>query len=335
MVINVSELARYGFVFPQAKALIKGDLRRLAMDAALTTAPNATIPVEFTAFIDPQTIDILTAPTMARALFSEVKKGDWTTSYAKFRVNELTGRTDPYTDYGQSGTSGVNYNWLNREQYLFQTIIHYGDLEEATHSVARINLASEKQRSAANTIDIDSNKFYLQGVANREIYGFLNEPNMPAAITATPGAAGTTFWADKTTAEIYNDVRDLFKQLVSQSAGWITNSSSLVLVMSPELAVNLGAATDYNVSVTDMLNKYFTSLTIVTLPELSSEAAGETMIMYVKDVKGMPTGELAFGEKIRAGRIVPELSSFAQKYTSTTYGFIMYVPFAFAQMIGM
>jgi len=105
--------------------------------------------------------------------------------------------------------------------------------------------------------------------------------------------------------------------------------------MSPEIAVHLGMATDFNVSVKDMLDKYFSNLRIVTLPELSSATAGESLIMYASEVRGMPTGELAFSEKIRAGRVVPDLSSFAQKFTSTTYGFIMYVPFAFAQLSGI
>jgi len=334
--MDIREIVKYGFIFPGARRFVNGNANSLAQDAALITAPNSIVPIEFTAYLDPKVIDILTAPRNARELFSEVKKGDWTTSYEKFRVNEMTGRTVPYADYGNGGGSNVNYNWLARQQYIFQTLIIYGDYEVAVSSAARINLATDKQRSAANTISIDSNKFYLLGVLNREIYGFLNEPNLPPAITAAPtGAGGSTSWSSKDTEARYNDVLDLFSQLVTQSQGWISKDSALTLVMSPAMAVKLASATAYNVSVFDMLNKYFRSLRIVTLAEISSVTAGETMIMYANEVQGMPVAEMAYSEKMRAGRVVPQVSSFEQKYTGTTYGCILYLPFAVAQMTGM
>jgi hypothetical protein len=41
-------------------------------------------------------------------------------------------------------------------------------------------------------------------------------------------------------------------------------------------------------------------------------------MIIAPEVLGNQTGLLGFGEKIRMGRIVPELSSFAQKVTGTT-----------------
>jgi hypothetical protein len=49
----------------------------------------------------------------------------------------------------------------------------------------------------------------------------------------------------------------------------------------------------------------------------------------------MPTGELGYGEKVLAGRVVPELSALKQKYVSSTYGGLVLIPFAFAQMTGI
>lgn len=336
--LTAQQAALYGFHFGTGfRDWITTDaMPRLARDAALITTPNTTVPAEFLAYIDPMVIDILTAPRKAREIFPEIKKGDWTTAYAKFRANELTGTTQPYTDYGQSGMSGVNYNWITREQYLFQTVIQYGDLEEAVTSAAKISLAADKQRAAANTIDLDANRFYLQGVAGKQIYGLLNEPSLIAPIApAATGAGGSVLWADKSTQQIYDDIRALFARLVTQSRGWVDQNTPLTLAMSPDLAVALGKATDFNVSVQDMLDKFFRNLTIVTLPELSSATTGETMLLIAREVRGMKTGELGYSEKLRAGRVIPALSSFSQKWTAGTYGAIIYLPFAIAQMRGM
>lgn len=335
--ISFEQAARYGFVFPEARMWASQENKaRIAQDAALITVPNTTVPAELLAYIDPTVIEIMTAPRRAREIFPEEKKGDWTTPYAKWRVDEMTGSSQPYSDYADGTTSGVNSEWQNRAQYLFQTSITYGDLEVAMSSVAKVNLAASKQRAAANTIDIDANRFYLLGVAGKEIYGILNDPNLPAAIVAgATGTGGSTKWADKSTVQIYNDIRALFSELAAQSNGLIDQRSPLKLCLSPEMSVNLGAATDFNISVLDMLNKYFSSLEIVAVPELHSLTAGETVFLIAPEVNGQRSGVLAFGEKIRAGRIVPELSSFRQKYVGTTYGGIVFQPFAFAQMTGM
>lgn len=331
------QAAQYGFVFPNARMWLSPENRaRIAEDAALVTTPNTTVPAELLAYIDPMIIEIMTAPRRAREIFGEEKKGDWTTPYAKWRADEMTGRTEPYSDYANGTTSGVNSEWQTRPQYIFQTSITYGDLEVAMSSAAKVNLAASKQRAAANVIDIDQNRFYLLGVAGKEIYGILNDPNLPDAITA--GATGTgssTKWADKTTTQIYNDILALFAELSSQSSGLIDRDTPLKLCLSPEMAVRLGAATDFNVSVLDMLTRYFSNISIVTVPELHSMTAGETVFLIAPEVNGQKSGLLAFGEKIRALRVIPDMSSFRQKYVGTTYGGIVLMPFAFAQMTGM
>lgn len=331
------QAAQYGFVFPNARMWLSPENRaRIAEDAALVTTPNTTVPAELLAYIDPMVIEIMTAPRRAREIFGEEKKGDWTTPYAKWRADEMTGRTEPYSDYANGTTSGVNSEWQTRPQYIFQTSITYGDLEVAMSSAAKVNLAASKQRAAANVIDIDQNRFYLLGVAGKEIYGILNDPNLPDAITA--GATGTgssTKWADKTTTQIYNDILALFAELSSQSSGLIDRDTPLKLCLSPEMAVRLGAATDFNVSVLDMLTRYFSNISIITVPELHSMTAGETVFLIAPEVNGQKSGLLAFGEKIRALRVIPDMSSFRQKYVGTTYGGIVLMPFAFAQMTGM
>ena len=323
------EMAHAGFHFHGARAWIDGNVPARAQDAALVTTPNTTVPVEFTAYIDPLVVEILTGVRNARAVFEEVKKGDWTTSYEKWRADEIVGTTQPYSDYQSGTTSDVNSNWIAREQYVFQTVIKYGDREVDMAAQAKIELAASKQRAAATIIDIDANKFYLLGVAGKNIYGILNDPNLP-------NATSVTAWASKATANIYADIlNSLFGPLASRSGGHVTNASPLKLLVSPEMNVLLGKATDYNVSVLDMLNKYFSNLEIVVLPELHSQLSGETIFMIAPEVNGTPTGQLAFGDKMRMGRVIPEMSSFRQKVVATTYGGLVYQPFAFSSITGM
>ncbi len=323
-----------GFNFGPGRHAWIGDT--VAMDAAIRmqTAPNTTVPIELYTVVDPIVVEILTAPLAATEIFSETKKTDWAMEQAIWRVTELIGRTQEYTDFANNGVSDVNYNWKRREHYRFETVIEYGDLETEMTSVAKVNLAGDKQRAAAQAIAIDANKFYLLGVQGREIDGLLNDPNLPAAITPIAGAGGGLTWDGKTTTEIYNDILLLFAQLAKQSNGRITRNDQLKLLLSPEMEVMLGKATDFNKSVLEMLNTYFGNLTIVTLPEMRSLTAGDSVMLVCTTVAGTPTGDLGFSEKIRAGRIVPLLSSMRQKWSSGSYGGVVTQPFAYATMVG-
>ena len=310
----------------------------LAKDAALVTTPGTTVPVEFLAYIDPRVVEILTQPRKSREIFKEVKKGDWTTAYFKFRATELTGGTEPYSDKAKNRTSGVNYDWQGRENYLFQTVIEYGDLEQATTAAAKISLASDKQRAAANILDLDGNRFNLLGIAGKQIYGLLNAPNLNAALTAASISTGesttSTKWADKTTLQIYQDLLDLFQQLVTQSNGWIDANTRLILALPPALSVELGKPNEYGKTALGMIKEYLPGLRLVTVPEMATDAQN-TMMLIAEEIMSNPVGELGFSEKVRAGRVVPDLSSFSQKWIAGTYGCVIYYPFAIATMKGM
>lgn len=328
------EIEKKGFVFhDNARGW-------LAMDAALNTIPNTTVPYELLNYISPTVIEVLTAPRVANEIFSERKVGDWTTANYKYPVVEYTGEVNPYADYGDGATAGINVNWNNREQYIYQTSITYGDLEVDMTAQTKMNLIEQKQRGASTTIAIASNKYYMLGVSGKSIFGLLNDPDLPPAITPTV-VNGAVTWADKAALgnaavnAVYADWQKLFGQLVKQTDGLIDATSEMTLLISPDMSVLLATTSQYNVSVMDMINKNAPNLKVIQVPELATPLAGNTMMLMVKDLAGQETAELTFGVKLRTGRVVPELSAFRQKFSASTYGFIMKIPAAFAIMSGL
>lgn len=332
-------MKQYGIIFdtgsPIRGILANDSIDQLANDAAMVTAANSGVPVEFTSYIDPMVIPILTATRGAREIFGEAKKGDWTTSYARFQTSEITGEVEAYTDYGQGGASDVNPTFPVRTQYIYQTNIRYGDREVDVASRARLQLAADKQRAAATVIDIASNKFALYGVAGLEIYGLLNDPNLPAAVTPLPNADSKTLWAEKSTKEIYEDVLYLFGKMADRGAGHIDANTELVLATSPATQVQLGKATDFNISARQMLETYFPRIRFVAFPELATATSGTSILLVAPTIEGLPTAQIGFSEKFRAMRLIPESSSFHQKFVGSSYGTIIYRPFAIGTMTGV
>lgn len=332
-------MKQYGIIFdtgsPIRGILANDSIDQLANDAAMVTAANSGVPVEFTSYIDPMVIPILTATRGVREIFGEAKKGDWTTSYARFQTSEITGEVEAYTDYGQGGASDVNPTFPVRTQYIYQTNIRYGDREVDVASRARLQLAADKQRAAATVIDIASNKFALYGVAGLEIYGLLNDPNLPAVVSPLPNADVKTLWAEKSTKEIYEDVLYLFGEMADRGAGHIDANTELVLATSPATQVQLGKATDFNISARQMLETYFPKIRFVALPELATATSGTSILLVAPTIEGLPTAQIGFSEKFRAMRLIPESSSFHQKFVGSSYGTIIYRPFAIGKMTGV
>lgn len=340
---EIRELKDYGFVFNGYQSFIdKSNPSKMAMDAELLTPPNAGVPVEYTAFLDPTIIRILNAPTRARRIVGERKIGDWTTPYVRFTMIEQTGFVQPYDDYADNGKSDVNPTFPTRENYVFETTIEYGDRESDIASRAKFNLISEKQQSAATTIDLAMNRFYFYGVAGLQNFGLLNDPNLQQALT--PANVGTeeapvVKWEDKTAVDMYNDILAMVADLSNRSFGYIDENSRLKLVVSPKISpLLLKTSNLMTESVKSLIEKSLPNLEIVVAPEMSTEA-GELVQMYADVVSAdgvtNKVADLVFSEKMRAGRVVPALSHFKQKFTAGTFGAVIFQPFAVAQMLGV
>ena len=100
-----------------------------------------------------------------------------------------------------------------------------------------------------------------------------NDPNLGAPIAPAPKANGGTAWftadghPNATANEVYNDIVALYQNLVTQNAGNVDKSTSLVLGLSPGSEVALTFTNSFNVNGEDLLKTNFKNLRI---PELQS-----------------------------------------------------------------
>jgi len=332
--MDINTCKEYGIDLSQYKVVGEREEGKMALDAALVTTPSAGVPVELLTFFDNRAIKILTAKRSATEIFNEVKAGGRADAVRKFRVLENTGYTQPYSDYANNGKADVNYNFPMRENYLFETTIAYGDQEVAETSRAKINLVADKQLAASTAIAIDMNKFYMNGVAGLRNYGLLNQPNLPTAIVAANGEAGTATWATKTGTEIYNDIVALMSDIASRTEGNVDQQTKYKLVVGPSSNAELNKLNAFGTeTVLALIKRNFPNLDVVVAPEYDDTTKKIQLIAF--DVDGTPTGEMAYSEKLIAGRVVADLSSYRQKFTAGTYGAVVYRPVLVSTMTGI
>lgn len=317
---------------------------KMAQDAALSgTVPNIGVPSPFVTYLDPQITTILFAVMNATKLFGEeVRKGSWVDQFMNFPVEEIAGDVTPYSDFTSNVSTDVNYNFPSRENFLFQTTIKYGDRELETAGKARLQLSSTKQRAAASILARAHNKFYLYGVAGKQVIGALNDPNLNASLTPVSVNSKTT-WADKTADQgnnatianiIFNDVAKLVNEVMGNNAGNVDQNTRFVLAVASDRFTYLTIPNSFGLTAMNLIKSNFPNMEVIQLPELST-ASGSMLYLTVPELVGEPTAECAFSEKMRFSRIRQDTTFIEQKAIGGTWGCVVRRPNLVATMTGI
>lgn len=327
-------------------------LTQIAMDSAgtLSTDPNAAIPAMLTTAIDPDVVRIVFAPLqMAEIMGEERKVGDWLEETRMFPVVEDTGEVSSYDDYSNNGRAGINFNYPQLQSYLYQTIINYGEREVARAGLMRINYVGDIGKAAASLLNRFGNLAYAFGVQNLQNYGLINNPYLSAYISPSVKAWGGTTWFDNgipaaTANEVYNDIIALIERAISQTNGVVDLKSKMTLAMSPQSAIALTFTNAFGVNVSGLLKENLPNLTVKTAVQYGVQSAtntqgystvGNAMQLIVDDIDGQKVAYPAFNEKMRAHKIIPELSSWKQKMTSGVWGTVLRMPIGVTGMLGI
>lgn len=345
--VNLSEhrsrLAAEGFSLIEGQAMdyLPAEWRSrsngwsLAMDAqpTLSTAPNAGIPVIFTTYVDPKRIKTLFAPTVAAEFYGEQRIGDWTKDQVMFPRTEIAGFVSSYGDFNQNGRSSYNANWVSRQTYQFQTFIRWGERDAARYGEGMIDWAAGQAESASATIHRALNTSYFFGVQGLKLYGGMNDPALPSAISPNTKAAGGLTWANGTTIEIYNDFVKMYTQLQTQLPALVNMSSRMVLGIPNTLESALARTNDFGKTVREIIQQSFPNVRIVVIPQFVT-ASGNLIQLRLEDVDGQEVCTSAFTEKMRLHPVITLASGWEQKQSASTVGTVVKLPPAFVQMLG-
>lgn len=346
-------LSSYGITIDEGRSYMPESWKRnyeLAMDAAptLVTTPNATIPSILTTFIDPTVIEVLFAPLAATEIIGERKEGNWVMDTIMFLQIEHTGEVSSYGDYSEDGLAGANSNFPQRQNYIFQTIVQYGDRELERAGLAKFNWASELNRAAAWTLNNFQNFSYFYGIAGLQNFGLINAPGLSAPLTPALKAWGGNAWINNnvvvaTANEIYEDILSMFIVLVNQSGGNIKMDTPMVLALGPIAQAALAQVNSFNVDVSDLLKKNFPNIRVQPAVQYNARStanpqgnvAGNLVQLIAENVEGQKTAFCAFSEKMKTMPLIRAMSSYRQKMYAGTWGAVVWQPFAVSQMVGV
>lgn len=331
------ELAKAGIVMPDnARPMFENDIRAKANDAALIGNPSVGIPSYLGVYIIPEAIKALYAPKRGEEIFGGYQYGSRVHPYLNFRFEELTGNIAAYGDFNTNGTANPNFNWEYRQQFEAQTNIIFGDKEVEEYGLAVIDYVGAKKKAAMETLERFRNASYFYGINGLQTYGYFNDPNLNAVITPPVKAAGGTSWDKATNSEIYTDILNMFAEMAKRSKGLISKTSDFTLMVAPDSSAMLGK-TDTTIGFTtaeDLIKRNFPNMNIVIVPEMETDA-GNHVGLIAKEINGDGVTAAGFSEKMRFGRLIPDTTSYSQKQSASTWGFICKQPVGIVGMLGV
>lgn len=317
----------------------------IGMDSALVgpAGGNLGTPAQFLQNWLPGIVRQVTKVRNADALIGVQTVGSWEDEEVVQTASELTGKAELYGDVANIPLANYNATYERRSIIRFEQGVMMGTLEEARAAKANISMAVEKRAAAAESLDIIRNRvaFFGYNQPDTRVFGFLNDPNLPAYANVAAGAGGLP-WSGKTFEEITRDIREMVTALVTQSGGRIRpQDTDMTLALPLGFEEYMGVTSDFGVSVGDWLSKTYPRIRVETAPELAGANGGANVAyLYAERVadSGTDGGEViaqivparfqALGVEKRAKGVVED-------YTNALAGVMIKRPYGVIRRSGL
>lgn len=337
--INISER--------RTREMIRGmDAAGFAMDNLTPTVTTGSIPtpVQFLETWLPGFVEILTAPRKIDDLVGVSTIGNWYDAKIVQAIMELTGTSVPYGDYINIPLSSWNVNFDERSVVRFTEGMQVFKLESERAAAMRVDSAAAKRRAAALALEIVRNKigFFGYNAGNNATYGFLNDPGLPAYISAPNGASGSSHWATKTLLEIIADILTMVATLRTQSQDAIDpETTNITLALATDVVDYLGTVSDFGFSVRAWLKDTYPRIRIVSAPELNNANGGANVgYMFAEQFTDDSTDDgrvfmQVVPAKFNVLGVEQKINGYQEAYTNATAGVICKRPFAVVRISGI
>ena len=315
-----------------------------AADSVRQLDPNIGVALPYLTFFNPNVITTLFTEDLSADLLANEVTGEFATQKQTFTLKEFSGSVQAYDDFSTAPTANVNYNYVTRDQYRFETSIIYGDLSVESHSLGQLNLIGDLQEAMALTMAKAHERINLYGLEDKSVHGLLNCPDFEAEIqainvTLSPSGTKSTKWDDKAEDKqsganhVANDVIHLFNSIVKRTRGIVGRTSDFVLVVAPEDESKLTLVNSMGVTCMNIIKGSIPNLEVKTLPQLSTDnGEGRKIMLYPKRVSGKPVGTFSHSEKLTMCKLIQQPKSVLQTCRAGTWGAIFMHPAVFGVM---
>lgn len=355
----VVALARLGMVFDHAQ--VKEQIRILgvtraadgtvrAMDSNFTapvTTASVPTPVQFLQTWLPGFVKVMTAARKIDEIIGLKTVGSWEDQEIVQGIVEPAGSATEYGDGTNIPLTSWNTNFEKRTIVRGELGLSVGLLEEGRAAAMRLSSSETKRQQVAVGLEIMRNAigFFGWSTANgNRTFGFLNDPNLPAFITA-PSAG----WATADFKAMIGDIRFMVQTLRIQSQDQIDPRETEITLALPTSKVDyLSITTDFGISVSDWIKQTYPKMRIVSAPELQDAAEqgagfGDVAYMFAEKIDSSVDGSTDGGEtfaqlvqtKLYTLGVEKRVKNYLEGYSNGTAGALCKRPWAVVRLVGI
>lgn len=346
---NIRSLAKVGIHISDFAA--QSYAQAYGMDAAVSI-PGLTVNASqgnspYMQFLQswlPGQVQVITAARKADELMGVVTAGAWEDEEVIQEILELVGVAQPYTDHGNIPLSSWNLTYEKRGVVRFEEGIQVGELEGLRAGRIGVNSSETKRNAASLALEISRNRvaFYgYNGATSYPIYGYLNDPNLPAYITVPAGAAGTT-WDKKAYSDIVRDVLTGLSALRSKSKEVIDPTSTpIILAVASDKVDYLSTPNELGETPYDWLKENYSNVTVKSAVELNEANGGaDVFYLYAESVGDSGTDgggviDQIVPSRFRALGVDMSCKVVTEDFTNATSGVLVKRPFAVYRASGI
>lgn len=349
----VMSLARIGLVFDhsivsdQLSSLAKaGAFRSGGMDSnfsPMATTPSIPTPIQFLQTWLPGFVKIMTAARKIDDVVGIKTVGSWEDQEIVQGIVEPSATVAEYGDYTNIPLASWNTNFERRTIVRGEMGMAVGLLEEGRASAMRLNSADTKRQGAAIALEIFRNAvgFYGWNSSNNRTFGLLNDPALPALISAPSGG-----WGTATFAQITGDIRFAIVMLRTQSQDQIDPEKVDLTLAIPTGKVDyLSVTTDYGISVRDWISQTYPKIRVVSAPEFAGAgtAGADALYLFAEEIDQSIDGSSDGGEtfaqlvqtKFMTLGVEKRAKSYVEDYANGTAGVMCKRPWAVVRLTGI
>lgn len=296
-------------------------------------------------------IRVAVTPRKADMLMGVTTAGSWEDEELIQEILELVGVAQPYSDFANIPLSSWNLTYEKRGIVRFEEGLQVGELEGLRSGKIGIDSASTKREAAQLALEIARNRVAFYGYATsttRPVYGFLNDPNLPAYVTVKDNGATTksTKWVDKTREQQIADILTALAALRKQSKEVIDpKTTPLTLAVASDavdyLATPNGTGSANGETTLDWLQKNYPNVTIESVYELNGANGGANVFyLYANSVADTGTDgggviEQIVQTKLRPLGVDTSIKVVTEDFTNATSGALVKRPFGVYRASGI
>ena len=282
-----------------------------AMDSGLVepVTPGANgVPVQFLQAFLPGMIHIMQKKRSADLLAPIVTIGDFGDMEVIITTLEHLGTPQLYSDHGEVPLAEWNTTYERRSVIRHELGALVTILEDEISSKTGVNNATTKRAAVMLAFEILRNDIFFYGFdsgANR-VYGFLNDPNLPAYVTVPNGAGGNSTWESKTVKERQSDILSGLAALRSQSGSNVdVENDQLIMAIASDVKDLMSESDEGNgnlFTVNKWLAENYPNINVIPCEELNGADGGDN-VFYLYPASVAESGD---DDQITIIQMVPE-----------------------------